>query len=65
MNERDSIADFGFNVSTIAVFFDGAATVNASGSLELAEGGAESFVAAAENPINNFAFAHGVEIIDG
>ncbi len=49
----------------VTIFLDGAAGINRSGALEVAEGFAKGFVAAAQDPIDNFAFAHRIEIVNG
>ena len=63
LHERYNVANFGFDAGAIAIFFDGATVVNGSGALELAEGFAESFIAATENPVGDFTLAHIVEVI--
>lgn len=47
----------------ISVLLRGGAFVGGGGVLEIAESFGESVVTAAQNPINNLAFGHGVEIV--
>ncbi len=47
LGEGGDVADFGFDANTIAVFLGGGAAENSGGALEIAEGVAHGFVAAA------------------
>lgn len=64
-DEGVDVADLELGVDAIAVFLECAAAVDASGTLEVAEGFTEGFVAATENPVDNFAFAHDIEVVHG
>lgn len=63
-DEWNDVTIFSFDVGAVAILFHGAATVSTGGALEFAEGVADGFVAAAENPVNDFAFVHSIEIVD-
>ncbi len=62
-NERSDVADFRFDADAVAVFLGGGAGVDGGGALEVAEGVAHGFVAAAQNPVDNFALTHDVKVI--
>lgn len=62
-DEGDDVANLAFNAGAVAIFLGGGAGVESSGALVLAEGFAEGAIAAAENPVINFALGHDVEII--
>ena len=62
-NERVDIANFEFSINAIAVFFDSIAAVDASSALEIAEGFAQSLVAATQDPVDDFAFAHDIKVV--
>ena len=64
-SERDDVANFGFDTDAVAVFLGDTASEDSSGALEIAEGFGEGFVAATEDPVDDFAFAHDVEIVNG
>lgn len=61
--ERDDIADFGFDIGAVAVFFDRVAAEDGGGALVLAEGFADGAIAAAQNPIDDFALRHSIEVV--
>ncbi len=63
-DEWNDVAIFSLDTGAVAILFHGVATIDASGALEFAEGVADGFVAAAENPVDNFAFVHSIEIVD-
>lgn len=63
-DEWNDVTIFSFDAGAVAILFHGAATVSTGGALEFAEGVADGFVAAAENPVNDFAFVHSIEIVD-
>ncbi len=62
-DERNDIADLTFDIGTVTILLRDAASVDGGGALELAEGFAEGLVAAAEDPVDDLAFAHGEEIV--
>lgn len=64
LDERSDVADFGFDADAVAVFLGDVAGEDGSGTLEVAEGVAHWFVAAAQNPVDDFAFAHDVEVVE-
>lgn len=64
-DERNDIADFGFDAGAIAVFFDSGAVIDGGSALEITEGFADGFVATTENPVDNFAFVHSIEVVEG
>lgn len=61
--EGVNITNFVLSGCTIAVFLDGVAVVDGSGALEIAEGFAEGLVAATQDPVDDFAFAHIVKVV--
>lgn len=65
LDEGNDVANFGFDAGTVAIFFDGGAAVSGGGALELAESLGKGFVAAAKDPVDGFALAHSIEVVDG
>lgn len=65
LDERGDIADFGFDADAVAVFLGGGAGVDGGGTLEIAESVAHGFVATTQNPVDDFALAHDVEVVEG
>lgn len=65
LNERSDITDFGLDADAVAVFLGGGAGVDSSGALEIAEGVAHGFVTTTQNPVDDFALAHDVEVVEG
>ena len=63
-DEWNDVTIFSFDAGAVAILFHGIATIDASGALEFAEGVANGFVAAAENPVDDFALVHSIEIVD-
>ena len=63
-DEWNDVAIFSLDTGAVAILFHSIATIDASGALEFTEGVANGFVAAAENPVDNFAFVHSIEIVD-
>lgn len=62
-DERIDVADFKLDAGAVAILFLRSAAVNASRALKIAEGFTEGFVTATQNPVDDFAFAHDIEII--
>lgn len=63
-DKRDDVTVFGFDTGTVAVFFLSVATVDASGALEFTESIANSLIATAQDPVDDLALVHSVEIIE-
>ncbi len=63
MNERNSITNFNIGWGAITVLFLGVARIDAGGALVVTEGFAEGFVATTQNPVDDFAFGHGIKIV--
>ena len=64
LDERIDIADFGFDLGIVSVFLGLFAIVGGGSALEIAEGFGEGVVTAAQDPVDNFAFGHGVEVVE-
>lgn len=65
LDEWGDVADFRLDADAVAVFLGGGAGVDDGGTLEIAEGVAHGFVATTQNPVDDFAFAHDVEVVEG
>ncbi len=63
-DKGNDIADFGFDADGVAVFLGGGAGIDRSGALEVAEGVAQRFIAAAQNPVDDLALAHDIEVVE-
>lgn len=64
-DEWHDVADFGFDANTVAIFLGDATSESVGGALEVTEGFGEGFVTAAEDPVDDFALAHDIEVVDG
>lgn len=64
LDEGIDIADFGFDFGGVGIFFGLVAAIGGSGVLKITEGFGESMVAAAQNPVDDFAFGHGIEVVE-
>lgn len=64
LDEGVDIANFGFDLSSISIFFNLVAVVGGSSALEIAEGFSEGVITATENPVDDFALGHGVEVVE-
>lgn len=64
LDERSDVTDFGFDADAVAVFLGDAAGEDGGGALEVAEGVAHRFVAAAQDPVDDFTLAHNVEVVE-
>jgi len=62
-SEGNDVADFAFNTSAVAVFLGSGASVDSGSALILTESFADGAVAAAEDPVDDFAFAHDEEVV--
>lgn len=62
-DEGVDIADFSFDFGVIGILLGSGTVVSGSGALEIAESLGESVIAAAQNPVDDFAFGHSVEIV--
>lgn len=65
LDKRRNVTDFDFDASIVTVFLGSSARAEGGGALELTESFADGFVAATEDPINDFAFAHNKEVFFG
>lgn len=64
-DEGVDIADFSFDFGVIGILLGSGTVVSGSGALEIAESLGESMIATAQDPVDDFAFGHGVEIVGG
>lgn len=64
LDEGNDVSDFGFGADAVAVFLANTAGKDGGSTLVIAEGVGEGFVTAAEDPVNDFAFVHDVEVVD-
>lgn len=62
-DERNDVADFALDAGTVAILLSSSAGVDSGGVLELAEGFGDSAIATTENPVDDFAFTHDVEVV--
>lgn len=65
LDEWGDVADFRLDADAVAVFLGGGAGVDGGGTLEIAESVAHGFVTTTQNPVDDFAFAHDVEVVEG
>lgn len=64
-DEGVDIADFSFDFGVIGILLGSGTVVSGSGALEITESLGESVIAAAQDPVDDLAFGHGVEIVGG
>lgn len=65
LDEGSNIADFGLDADAVAIFLGGGAGVDGGGALEVAESVAHGLVATTQNPVDDFALAHDIEVVEG
>lgn len=63
-DEGIDITNFGFDFGMVGVLLSIGEAISGSGTLEITEGIGEGVIAAAQNPVDDFAFGHGVEVVD-
>ncbi len=63
-DEGVDIADFSFDFGVIGILLGSGTVVSGSGALEIAESLGEGVVTTAKDPVDNFAFGHGIEVVE-